>query len=204
MSEFDEALALYSNLPSKSDGELTALIGYLDSALVAYRQNQNPTTLASVNIALMPINNYYKQMRKVNTHLRAYLKKGSVKISNSQDTLVNEDRYDNRVHPEESTNSRELMYGFFPKFRQTSLPYILTAGVFMALMTIFLVFQSLGFTGQINLPLAITQYFTSPAVDVTIPFYKNPMLLGGLVAILASALVIFIILYFKAKKANTS
>jgi len=204
MSEFDEALALYSNLPSKSDSELTALIGNLDYALVAYRQNQNQATLASVNFALSPINTYYKQMRAVNTKLRSYLKKGSVKISNLEDTLANEDRYDNRTHPEGSTSSREVMYGFFPKFRETSLPYILTAGVFMALMTVFLVFQSLGFTGQINLPLAITQYFTSPAVDVAIPFYKNPMLLGALVAILSSALVIFIILYFKAKKANTA
>jgi hypothetical protein len=204
MSEFDEAIALYSNLPSKSDSQLTALITSLDSALVAYRQNQNATTLASVNNALSPINTYYTQMRAVNKSVRSYLKKGSVKISNSQDTLINEDRYDNRVHPEESTSSREVMYGIFPKFRETSLPYILTAGVFMGLMTIFLVIQSLGFSGQINLPLAITQYFTSPAGGVGIPFYKNPMVLGGLVAILASALVIFIVLYFKAKKANSS
>jgi hypothetical protein len=210
MSKFDEALLLYSNLPQKTDVELNAMITNLDTQLAAYRRSYSASpsstdresALRILQGGLIPINDYYTKMKTISQKLRSYLKDTTVKISNSQDRLINEERYSNRVYPEESTAPRELMYGIFPKFRESSLAYIMTAGVFMALMTIFLIFHLLGLTGQLNVPPSISQLF-SPATTVG-PFYKNPMILGGMIAVLSSALVIFIILYFKAKKANSS
>jgi hypothetical protein len=131
------------------------------------------------------------------------LDEASVDIVNSQETLVSEERYNDRVHPEEATVSREIMYGIFPAFRPTSLPYILTAGVFMSLLSIFIIFQTIGITGELHLPVSITQRFSAPAGVILVPFYKNPMFLGGLITILASALIAFIVLYFKAKNRNS-
>ena len=208
MSEFQQIITDYSDLTSKTDSELTGLITALDRALVTYRANPTDSNKDSVITALYPIAGvdrdgkdygYYNRIRALNKRVRAYLQKSSKKISNAQDTLVNEERYDNRVRPEESTVSREVMYGVFPKFRESSLPYILSAGVFMALMTIFLVLQALGFNSQISLPQALIGFFVSPAGTVSVPFYKNPMVLGGLVAILGTALIIFIIMYFNKK-----
>jgi hypothetical protein len=204
MSEFQEIMVSYSNLPSKSDTQLTAMVTTLDTALKNYRADPtNTAKKSSVSSALSTITEYYTQVRSLNKRVRAYLNKSSKKISTAQDTLVSEDRYNNRAHPEESTVSREVMYGIFPKFRESSLPYILATGVFMALMTIFLVLQALGFNGQLTIPQAFLRLFISPAGTVSVPFYKNPMVLGGLVAILTSALIIFMILYFNSKKSNT-
>jgi hypothetical protein len=58
----------------------------------------------------------------------------------------------------------------------------------------------LGFSGQVNLPLSITAWLSSPASPI--PFYKNPLILGGISIVLLISLVIFAVLYFKAKNTN--
>jgi hypothetical protein len=200
MSDFQEIIRDYSNITFISDSELTTMIRNLDSKLVDYRaRSDDSTKMDAVRNALMPINNYYKELRTLNKKVRQYLNKTSKKISNVQDTLVNEIRYEDRIRPEETTESREVMYGLFPKFKESTLPYVLSAGVFMALLTIFLVLQALGFNSQVTLPQALIGFFVSPAGTVSVPFYKNPMVLGGLVAILGTALIIFIIMYFNKK-----
>jgi uncharacterized membrane protein YccC len=200
MSDFQTIMVNYLNLPSKSDTELSNEIRDLDSALKEYRADPtNSLKRSAVTTILTRITDYYVQIRDLTRQLRRYLNTSAKKISNAHDTLVNEVRYDNRVHPEESIVSREIAYGIFPRFRERSLPYILAIGVFMALVTIFLVLHALGFRGQMTLPQTIVNLFISPAGSVSIPFYKNPMVLGGLSAILGSALIIFIILYFNKK-----
>jgi uncharacterized BrkB/YihY/UPF0761 family membrane protein len=71
----------------------------------------------------------------------------------------------------------------------------------MALLSIFLIFQTLGFSGQINLPPSLSAWLSSPASPI--PFYKNPMVLGGVSILLLVTLVIFIVLYYRAKNTNS-
>jgi len=200
-SEFQAIIRDYSNIqsPDASQFNLDQRIIDLDSMLSVYINSPDDNSKFAVKRELSRITDYYTNIRDLNTRVRTYLNKSSKKISNAHDTLVNEERYDNRVRPEESTVSREVMYGVFPKFRKSTLPYVLSAGVFMALLTIFLVLQALGFSGQVTLPQALLAFFVSPAGTVSVPFYKNPMVLGGLVAILGTALIIFIIMYFNKK-----
>ena len=185
-SEFQEIIRDYSNIESIENFNLDTKI-------------QGLTQPSSSSQDLSSIRDYYDKIHNLNTRVMKYLTESSKKISNAQDTLINEVRYEDRVRPQETTVSREVMYGAFPKFKESTLPYVLSAGVFMALLTIFLILQALGINGQFSLPQSIIGFFVSPAGTVSVPFYKNPMVLGGLVAILGSALIIFIILYFNKK-----
>lgn len=196
---FQDALTQYQSLPAL---DINTKIADLDRAMNTYHTTTTDANKAAVQAAFAPIATYYATLNDINTNLRIYLNKVSTTIADSHDILVNEDRYNERIHPEETIAIREISHGIFPKFRLTSLPYVLTAGVFLSLLTIFIVFQMLGLTGQFNIPQSIVQQFSSPAGVASVPFYKNPMVLGGIVAALASALVIFIILYYKAKNTN--
>lgn len=196
---FQDALTQYQSLPAL---DINTKVANLDRAMNTYHTTTTDANKAAVQAAFAPIATYYATLNDINKNLRTYLNMVSSTIADSQDTLINEDRLNERIHPEESIAAREISYGIFPKFRVTSLPYILTAGVFLSLFTIFIVFQMLGLTGQFNLPQSLVQQFSSPAGVASVPFYKNPMILGGVVVALASALVIFVILYYKEKNTN--
>ena len=99
--------------------------------------------------------------------------------------------------------AREATNGFFPELRQASMPYLISVSVFMASLSIFLIFQMNGFSGQINIPPSVSAWFASPAPDAR-PFYQNPMILGGITIIALTGLVIFALLYFQAKNTNRS
>jgi hypothetical protein len=157
----------------------------------------------SVETAFAPIAEYYAKLANINETLRNYINKTAKDIGDSDPRLMNEERYSNRVHPEESVMPREASNGFFPELRQSSLPYLISISVFMASLSIFLIFQMNGFSGQINVPPSVAAWFASPAPDAR-PFYENPMILGGISIVLASALIIFVILYFQAKNTNRS
>jgi hypothetical protein len=157
----------------------------------------------AVETAFAPIADYYTKLVNINESLRKYIAKTAKDLSDSDPRLINEERYSNRVYPEESTMAREATYGLIPELRQTSLPYLISISVFMATLSIFLIFQINGFTGQINVPPSVAALFASPAPDAT-PFYQNPMVLGGVTIIALSGVVIFAILYFQAKNTNSS
>ena len=133
----------------------------------------------------------------MNSNIQKYLDKASKYVADSQTRLINEERYDDRVHPAESTKAREVMFGIMPTMRATTLPYILTAGVFMSLVTLFMIFQMLGISGQLNLPPALVQWWATPAVGP--PFYKDPMVLAGAAVVFIASTIIFGFLYYKAK-----
>ena len=157
----------------------------------------------SVENAFAPIAEYYSKLVSVNETLRKHINKTATNIASADPRILSEERYSNRIHPEESVMPREASNNFFPELRQSSLPYIISASIFMALLSIFLIFQMNGFSGQINVPPGIAAWFASPAPGAE-PFYKNPVVIGGIVTILVTALVIFIILYFQAKNTNRS
>lgn len=193
-SYFQEALAAYNLL---DDFDVDGKIAQLDAKLYTYSRDQSPGNLAAVKTAFQPIADYYSRLTEVNSNIQKYLDKASKYVADSQTRLVNEERYDDRVHPAESTKAREIMFGLMPTMRATTLPYILTAGVFMSLITIFLIFQMLGISGQLNLPPALVQWWATPAVGP--PFYKDPLVLAGAAVVFIATTIIFGLLYYKAK-----
>lgn len=166
-------------------------------------QKSSGGSVAAVETAFAPIAEYYSKLVNINESLRNHINKTAKNIGDSDPRLLNEERYSNRVHPEESVMAREATYGLIPELRQSSLPYLISASIFMASLSIFLIFQMNGFSGQINIPPSISAWFASPAPDAR-PFYQNPMVLGGITIIALTGLIIFAVLYFQAKNTNRS
>lgn len=179
---------LYTQLNALRNKQNTQ--GVTPQQIVPFKQN--------VSNAFAPISNYYNEVALINEFLQTYVNQQTKSIAG--DISASEERYQNRVYPEEAVLSREVAYGLMPELRVRSLPYLLAISVFMASLTIFLIFQIFGFSGQVNLPSSITEFFTSPASPL--PFYSNPLFLGGVIILLLVAVVIFAVLYFKSKNAN--
>ena len=136
----------------------------------------------------------------IKKQLQAFIDSSSSKVIDLETRLESEERYDNRVHPEESVKSRELMFGLLPEMRPSSVPFLMAAGVFMASISILMIFQMMGFTGQINLPPALTAlpgHISTSAGDG--PLYTNPLIMGGVSIVLGAGMIVFAVLYFKAK-----
>ena len=186
-SSFLEAQLQYESLGSF---DIAGSITTLDTALSAYAAGTG--TQGQVENAFRPISEYYEKVSDINNILRKYINKVSKTIADSDPIILSEERYTNKVHPENSIAVREASWGFFPEIRVSSIPYLMAASVFMASLSIFLIFQMFGVSGQINMP-------TLAAPASSIPFYQNPMVLGGVVLLLLITCIIFIVLYFKAK-----
>jgi len=194
--DLQQAIQAYEQLATI---DITASLDTLSTEVDNYSRDQSPCRLTALQTAMTPIQNYYTGLRTTNISLQKYLSGTANQVSDTFNGLVNKERYDNRTHPEETTADREVMNGAFPKLRPGSVPYILTAGVFMMLLSIFIAFQIMGFTAQVNLPPAISAMISAPA-QASLPFYKNPLILGGAVVVLITSTIIFAILYFKQKK----
>jgi hypothetical protein len=178
--------------------DLDAATYSLQTALNNYNTNAIPTNQNAIETAFAPIAEQYTKLITINDNLKEYISDSSKKLTDSSSS---EERYSNRVHPEQSILSRESSHGIMPELRMRSLPYILAISVFMASLTIFLIFQIVGFSGQINLPPSISAWLSSPASPI--PFYMNPMFLGGVILLLVVTLIIFIISYFKSRNTNS-
>jgi len=187
-SSFLEAQLQYESLGSF---DIAGSITSLDTALSAYAAGT--ATQTQVEDAFRPISEYYTKVSDINKTLRNYISKVSKNIADSDPRLLNEERYSNRVHPENSMAAREASWGFFPELRLSTVPYLMAVSVFMASLSIFLIFQMFGVSGQLTMPTI------SPAPS-SVPFYQNPMVLGGVVLLLLITCIIFIVLYFKAKE----
>ena len=174
--QFQEAKAAYDMLETF---DIDTAIRNLDSAIYTYSQSQTEGNRSVVESAFTPISEYYSKLTEINTGLQHFLDKASKDIIS---VSAEEERYDNRVHPEESTKSREVMIGILPDLKVESIPFLLAGAVFMASLTIFLIFQMGGISGQLNLPPALVAWWVTPSIGP--PFYQNPMVLGGLVIIL--------------------
>jgi len=197
-SDFLEVQLAYEKVNSI---EIDEKIAALDQALVTYGKTPDgPGLREAVKTAFQPIATYYSELEDVNEKLQKYINKAATSISDSGPRLLNEERYTNKVRPEESVEARESSYSLIPELRITSLPYLISASVFMASLSIFLIFNMSGFTGQVNLPPAITQMLSSPASPV--PLYQNPTFLFALSAALLVLVIVFGFLYYKAKNSN--
>ena len=196
-SDFLTALQQYQSLPTF---DISTNINALDGALIAYASNPTDMNRSALQSTFAPIASYYSSLSDINSRLQEYINSSAKDLASSTAVSLNQERYNNRVHPEESVVSREVMMGIFPALRMSSIPYIIAVSVFMASLCIFLIFQMFGFSGQLNVPTSVLSLFNSPAT--AIPFYQNPMFLGGVSVVLLVTVVITGILYFKSKNTN--
>ena len=152
-----------------------------------------------------PIGDYYTKLLSVKNRLNTFLDKASDKVVESKDPILNEERYNNRANPEEAVKPRELVFGLFSELKPTSVPYLLASGVFMACISLLMIFQMFGFTGQINLPPAVSELpgkLSAAAASSPGPFYQNPMILSGLIILLGAGVIGLGIMYYKAKQTS--
>lgn len=152
-----------------------------------------------------PIGDYYTKLLSVKNRLNTFLEKASDRVVESRDPILNEERYNNRANPEDAVKPRELVFGLFSELKPTSVPYLLASGVFMACISLLMIFQMFGFTGQINIPPALSELpgkLSAVAASSSVPFYQNPMILSGLVILLGAGLIGLGIMYYKAKQTS--
>jgi hypothetical protein len=211
---FQEAIVAYNNIDQTyvaepgtpgydSSDNINTHISALDHAMYEFSiDSVNSAKYEAVKRAFLPISTYYAKLTQITTNLQKYLKEASTNVAELQGRLLSEERYGDRVHPAESTEAREILYGLFPSIRLTMIPYILTAGIFMAVLTIFLIFQMMGISGQVNAPPALNSLIST--IINPPPLYKDPMVLAGTAVVFVVSTVIFAVLYFRAKKQNTN
>jgi hypothetical protein len=155
---------------------------------------------ADIAAAFRPIGEYYANLTSIKERLNAFLEKASDDVADSEMNLAGEERYENRAHPENSVSPKEIAYGLFTELRTSTIPILLALGVFMASISILMIFQMIGFTGQINVPPALIQLQARLMAPSTIPLYENPMVLSGISIVLGVAVVILGIMYLRAKQ----
>jgi hypothetical protein len=166
----------YNTLPLFSD-----ISGNVNSGL------RNATnTIASTST----ITTYYNTLTVINSDLQALMNRASTDLS-APVPSANEERYVERVYPDSTTETRELFGGFFPTMHPNTLPFILSGGIFMAALAIFMIFETLGFRGNLIIPPALATVGLGP-----VPFYKNSLVLGGVSVVLLIATITFAVKYF--------
>ena len=155
---------------------------------------------ADVSGAFQPIGQYYSNLLDIKKRLNKFLEDASDEIGESQSYLANEERYDNRGHPEKSVTSKEIAYGLFSEVRPSTVPILMALGTFMASVSILMIFQMVGFTSQINVPPAIIAFQTWLATPGQVPAYQNPMILGGIITVLSVAVVLLGLMYLRSRQ----
>ena len=146
---------------------------------------------ATASAATTSITTYYSTITEINTALQALMDRASTELAAPVVPSANEERYVERVYPDSTTETRELFGGFFPTMHPNTLPFILSGGIFMAALAIFMIFETLGFRGNVIIPPALTSAGLGP-----IPFYKNSLVLGGVSVVLLIATITFAVKYF--------
>jgi len=167
----------YNLLPLFSD-----ISGNVNSSL---RSSQ-----AASSAATSSITTYYSRITGINTDLQALMDRASTDLT-APIPSANEERYVERIYPDSTTETRELFGGFFPTMHPNTLPFILSGGIFMAALAIFMIFETLGFRGNVIIPPALATAGLGP-----IPFYKNSLVLGGVSVVLLIATITFAVKYF--------
>ena len=149
--------------------------------------------------AFQPIGEHYANLNSIKQRLNKFLECSSQQISNASTTSggsINEERYNQRANPQEAVMPRELVFGLFSELRPSSIPIILAAGVFMSCLSLLMIFQMFGFTGEIHIPPALST--NQPLGEAFVKaLVQNPMVLSGLSILAGVALAI---LYFRSKK----
>jgi hypothetical protein len=164
-----------------------------------YKRPKKPSD-SEIAAAFDPIGKHYANLLSVKERLNKFLEKASEDVADSEHSLASEDRYENRARPENSVGPKEIAYGLFTELRTSTIPVLLAVGVFMASISILMIFQMIGFTGQINVPPALIQLQARLMAPSAVPIYQNPMVLSGVSIVLGVAVVILGVMYFRAKQ----
>ena len=192
----------YETKCNKTNADISELIANFDAALKAYEvdTSENPSD-ANLKATFGYISSYYAELQNIKGRLNKFLESASTVIDEAEGVMVNEQRYRNRAEPEAETKPREMFYGFFTELRPSSIPVMMAAGVFMASLSLLMIFQMFGFTGQINVPPALTELpGKAQAAMGNESLSSNPMVLGGVALVVGVAAVIFGVMYFKNKQ----
>jgi len=147
-------------------------------------------TAATVTTATSSITTYYSTITGINADLQRLMDRASTELA-APVPSANEERYIEREYPDSTTETRELLGGFFPTMHPNTLPFILSGGIFMAALAIFMIFETLGFRGNVIIPPALKSAGLGP-----IPFYKNSLVLGGVSVVLLITTITFAVKYF--------
>ena len=193
----------YDNNCIMTDDRLNTLISTLDEKVKAYQKSSpaqpNLSLIRDISDAFFPIGQHYADLLSIKQRLNEFLDGASDEVVDGQDRLVNEERYAERVHPENTVKPREIFFGLMSQLRPSTIPVVLSAGVFMACVSLLMIFQMSGFTGQINIPPALSSLPDQVKHGIgPEPAHKNPVILGGAVVLLGVAVVALTVLYFRS------
>ena len=155
---------------------------------------------AELSAAFQPISQYYANLASIKKRLNDFLECSSADIEDIKSASANEERYTNRTNPQDTVMPRELVFGFFSQLRPSTIPIVMAAGVFMSCLTLLIIFQMFGFTGEIHSPPALMQAYTLITTPGTTPIYQNPMVLSGISIVLGAAVIILGLMYYRSKK----
>ena len=187
-------------LPINIDNIISNLDNQIKSSGQALTEPITNNINSDVSGAFAPIGQYYSNLLDIKERLNTFLEDATGDIGESQGYLMNQERYDNRAHPEESVSSKEIAYGFFSELRPSTIPILMALGTFMACISVLMIFQMIGFTGQINVPPAAIAFQTWLATPGQVPAYQNPMILSGIIIILGVAVVLLGVTYLRSNQ----
>lgn len=162
----------------------------IDSIFAGLQSKSEPALTNDINAIKVYYNGLTNPTTGVIPKLQKHLDKTTTDILKAEPS-VNKERYTERIFPNRTIASREILGGFFPIMHPNTLPYILSGGIFMAALAIFMIFDTLGFRGNVSLPPALAAMSAGPVV-----FYKNPLFLGGVSVVFLIATIVFAVKYF--------
>lgn len=199
-----------TTISTMTDTSLSDAITNLDAKLEAYETTAPGSVEANIlkleadiSGAFHPISQYYSNLVSIKKRLNDFIECSSGKLQNkSMAITLNQERYSERANPEATVMPRELVFGFFSELRPSSVPIVLAAGVFMSCLSLLIIFQMFGFTGEIHMPPALTKVQADIAIFAasSTPFYQNPMILSGLSIVLGALVIIMGVMYYRSKK----
>lgn len=184
--------------------DLPAAMTILDNKLEEYGTS-NDTTRAErttqLSTAFNTISQHYANLSSIKKRLNNLIECSTNHLQDkTAGPSVNEERYSNRANPQDTVMPRELVFGLFSQLRPSSVPIVMAAGVFMSCLALLIIFQMLGFTGEIHSPPALIQAYGLIATAGATPIYQNPMVLSGISIVLGAGVIILGVMYYRSKK----
>jgi hypothetical protein len=187
-----------------TDAALDTAITLLDTKVKAYETSRTPEAQNDLSGTFQPIVQYYANLASIKKRLNHFLECSSIQLQDkSSGITLNEERYSNRANPQDAVMPRELVFGLFSQLRPSSIPFVMAAGVFMSCLSLLIIFQMLGFTGEIHASPAVMNTYSLLTTPGTVPLYQNPMVLSGISIILAAAVIILGVMYYRSKNLNS-
>lgn len=147
-----------------------------------------------VRRAFAPIAQYYANLRSIKKRLQDFLKDSSEEVSDGQEHILHEERYNDSVYPERSMKAREVTYGFLPELKTQTIPILVSVGAAMLAFAVVLSFQLIGVNGQLNVSPAYAQGYATMVATVG-SITNNTSIVGGFAGVCLVIAIYFAYLY---------